>query len=62
MRIRVLWRLAELMGGAIHDMPISAAPNSGAPMLGAETVGSVLERLVESHPELGAKLWTRIAG
>ena len=51
MRIRVYGALRELMDGAIHD-----TPDSGAPMLGA-TVGDVLERLVESHPELGAKLW-----
>ena len=57
MRIRVYGALRELMGGAIHDMPVYGTPNSGAPKLGAETVGSVLERLVESHPELGAKLW-----
>lgn len=47
MRIRVYATLRDLMGGAIHDMPVS----QGA------TVGNVLDRLTERHPALGTKLW-----
>lgn len=47
MRIRAYATLRDLMGGAVHDTTISDST----------TVGDVLERLAESHPAFGEKLW-----
>ena len=51
MRIRAYATLRDLLGGGKFDMPLDAAP--GAPA----TVGQVMDRLVEAHPALAAKLW-----
>ena len=51
MRIRAYATLRDLLGSGKFDMPLDATP--GAPA----TVGQVMDRLVEAHPALSAKLW-----
>jgi sulfur-carrier protein len=51
MRIRAYATLRDLLGGGKLDMPLEAAPDAPA------TVGQVMDRLVEAHPALAAKLW-----
>jgi molybdopterin synthase sulfur carrier subunit len=51
MRIRAYATLRDLLGASKFDMPLDAA--FAAPV----TVGQVLQRLVEAHPALAAKLW-----
>jgi sulfur-carrier protein len=52
MRIRAYATLRDLLGSGKLDMPFDAVPG------GSVTVGQVLNRLVEAHPALAAKLWT----
>jgi sulfur-carrier protein len=51
MRIRAYATLRDLLGGGKFDMPLDETPSAPA------TVGQVMDRLVEAHPALAAKLW-----
>jgi len=51
MRIRAYATLRDLLGTSKLDLALDTFP--GTPV----TVGQVLDRLVQEHPPLGAKLW-----
>jgi sulfur-carrier protein len=51
MRIRAYATLRDLLGASKFDLSLDAS--AGTPT----TVGQVMDRLVEAHPALAAKLW-----